>query len=76
MTPEALQSTMLKMQGYEIVTFQRKPGLWRASITPTADNRETGIGTRQIRSFLTDEDCTSEAEAEKSAASAIRNISK
>ncbi len=67
---------MVKIQGYEIVTFQRKPGLWRASITPLDEKRETGIGTRQIRSFLTDDDCSSEAEAEKSAANAIRNISR
>ncbi len=67
---------MLKVHGFEIVTFQRKPGLWRASITPLDEKRETGIGTRKIRSFLTDEDCTSEAAAEKSAASAIRNMSR
>jgi len=70
-----LDSEMVKISGYDVVTFQRKPGKWRASIAPIDDTRRSsGIATRQMRSFLTESDCATEAEAEQSAVVAIRNL--
>jgi hypothetical protein len=70
-----LKEMMLKMPGYEVVTFQRKPGLWRASVTPTAP---PGVPKHrnEMLSFVTSEDCASELEAEKAASRAIKNLSR
>jgi hypothetical protein len=65
---------MKNVLGYEVVTFQRKPGLWRASITPGVNLRATDANTRHMLSFMTPDDCSSEVDAEKSAGVAIRNL--
>jgi len=64
---------MVKSADYEIVTFQRKPGLWRASIT----RRRVWTDTqgKVMLSFVTTEDANSEESAEKAANEAIRNLS-
>ncbi len=64
---------MAKPSDYDIVTFQRKMGRWRASISqkrPWA--RPQGI---VMVSFVTDEDAESEADAMKAANEAIKNLS-
>jgi hypothetical protein len=59
---------------FEVTTFQRRPGIWRASIMPIAPPtvREARVTTR---SFITEEDSVSEADAEDAARKAIRAIS-
>jgi hypothetical protein len=56
--------------GFEIVTYQRQPGVWRASVTPTGRSNSGKI----IRSIVTPDDCVTEEEARKSAMRAIKNI--
>jgi hypothetical protein len=65
---------MVEISGYKVVTFQRKPGRWRASISPLVDLRASEAGTKEILSFLTAEDCATEADAEKSARYAINKL--
>ncbi len=61
---------MAKISDFEIVTFERAPGCWRASFTPKgAPIRMNG---NILRSLLTAEDAPSEAEAIKAASDAIR----
>ncbi len=56
--------------GFEIVTYQRQPGLWRASVTPSGRSSSGKI----IRSIVTPDDHATEEEARKSAMRAIKNI--
>ena len=65
---------MIKILGYEVTAFQRKPGYWRASITPEADHRPSNVGTSKTLSFLTEEDSISEDEAIKAASAAIKGL--
>ena len=55
---------------FEGVTYQRQPGLWRASFT------SKGLTTSGliIRSVVIPDDCASEEEARKAAMLAIKNI--
>ena len=55
---------------FEIVTYQRQPGLWRASVTPSGRSNSGKI----IRSIVTPDDCVTEEEARKAAMRAIKNI--
>lgn len=58
---------------YEIVTFQRKPGLWRASVTrKDAWNRIRG---HVLLSFITTKDSESEEGAKKAAGDQIKDLS-
>jgi len=64
---------MAKLSDYEIVTFQRKAGRWRASITQKrAWARPQG---NVMLSFVTDEDVDSESDAMSAANEAIKNLS-
>jgi hypothetical protein len=56
--------------GYEIVTYQRQPGIWRASVTPKG-SATSGL---TVRSVVTPDDWTSEDEARKAAIRVIKNI--
>jgi hypothetical protein len=56
--------------GFEIVTYQRQPGVWRASVTPSGKSNSGKI----MRSIVTPEDCVTEEDARKSAMRAIKNI--
>lgn len=55
---------------FEIVTYQRQPGLWRASVTPKGS---AASGTA-IRSVVTPDDCGTEDEARKAAMRTIKDI--
>ena len=59
---------MADVSEYDIVTFERKPGQWRASITPKARSG----ATRDPAGLVTKEDCDSEEGALKAANEAIR----
>jgi len=58
---------------FSIVTFQRKPGHWRAAITP---NDRSGIFILGITvaSFVTQDDFPSEADANRAAEQLIKTL--
>jgi hypothetical protein len=64
---------MAKASDYKIVTFQRKPGLWRANVTPVVQRDATKQGTK-ILGFVTAEDCSSEEAAVVAANRAIKEL--
>ncbi len=64
---------MAKPSDFEIVTFQRKAGRWRASISPK--RALTTTQGKVMLSFVTDEDADSELDAVKAASEAIRSLS-
>ncbi len=64
---------MANASDYEVITFQRKPGLWRASITPRAQRGEIKQGKTML-SILTDDDSASEEDAKKAAIQTIKEI--
>ena len=55
---------------FEVVTYQRKPGIWRASITP----KGMTVSGKITRSVVTPDDCSSEDEARKAASRVIKLI--
>ena len=71
MTPE--RTTMAKASDYRIVTFQRKPGQWRANITPIVAPATIARGAA-ILGFVTAEDSSSEEGATIAANRAIREL--
>lgn len=58
---------------FSILTFQRRPGLWRASVSPKVPMSMTIVG-KTILGFVTEEDCESEEAAEMAARKAIRKL--
>jgi len=64
---------MAKPSDYRVVTFQRKPGQWRANITPIVQPVTTTRGAALL-GFVTSEDSNSEANAAIAADRAIREL--
>jgi hypothetical protein len=64
---------MAKASDYQIITFQRKPGHWRANVTPIA-KPATGRPGATILGFVTSEDSSSEEGAAIAANRAIREL--
>jgi hypothetical protein len=64
---------MADQSQFSILTFQRRPGHWRAAIN-RKDRTAINMGGVMLKSFVTSVDCESEQEAEKSAQKAIRQI--
>ena len=64
---------MAKPSDYRVVTFQRKPGQWRANITPIVQPVTTTRGAALL-GFVTAEDSSSEANAAIAADRAIREL--
>ena len=64
---------MAKPSDYRIVTFQRKPGQWRANITPIVPPVTITRGAA-ILGFVTSEDSSSEENAVIAAGRAIREL--
>jgi hypothetical protein len=64
---------MAHISEYWIVTYERKPGHWRAAITPTA---RFGIKVRgdKVLSIVTPDDSASESEAKFAAEQLIRKL--
>jgi len=62
-----------KASEYEVATFQRKPGRWRANITPVVNPGTATQGTT-TRGFVTADDSLSEEGAAKAADQAIKNL--
>jgi hypothetical protein len=63
---------MAKASDYRIVTFQRKPGQWRANITPVVAPATITRGA--ILGFVTAEDSNSEENAVIAAGCAIKEL--
>ena len=55
---------------FEVVTYQRQPGIWRASVTPKGA-ATSGMLTRSV---VTPRDYATENEARKAAMRSIENI--
>jgi hypothetical protein len=64
---------MAKASDYRIVTFQRKPGQWRANITPIVPPATITRGAA-ILGFVTSEDSSSEEGATVAANRAIKEL--
>jgi hypothetical protein len=64
---------MAKASDYRIVTFQRKPGRWRANVTPIIQPATSKQGTT-ILGFVTTEDSGSEEGAAVAAVRAIKEL--
>ena len=63
---------MTRNSEFTIVTYQRKPGHWRAAITPKAGSENVVRG--EVRSVVTPDDYESEFEAELAAEKLIRTL--
>jgi hypothetical protein len=64
---------MADISKFSIVTYQRKPGYWRAAIIPKVRSVIVDGGDT-VRSVVTPDDCASEAEAELAAQKLIRKL--
>jgi hypothetical protein len=64
---------MAKASDYKIVTFQRKPGRWRANVTPITQPATRAQG-KTILGFVTTEDSGSEESAAIAADQAIKQL--
>jgi hypothetical protein len=64
---------MADISEFSIVTYERKPGYWRAAMTRKV---RTGAvaGGDQVRSMVTPDDCASEPEAQLAAQKFIRKL--
>ena len=65
--------SMADISKFSIVTYQRKPGHWRAAIIPKVRSVIVDGGDT-VRSVVTPDDCASEAEAELAAQKLIRKL--
>lgn len=64
---------MAQISDYSIVTYERKPGFWRASVTPKAPARSVGDNAK-VRSIVTPNDFASEVEAQLAAEKLIKRL--
>jgi hypothetical protein len=64
---------MAKASDYKIITFQRKPGRWRANVTPITKPAASRQGVTTL-GFVTTEDSSSEESAAIAADQAIREM--
>jgi hypothetical protein len=64
---------MAKASDYKIITFQRKPGQWRANVTPIVQPVTVTRGATLL-GFVTSEDSTSEENAVIAANRAIKAL--
>jgi hypothetical protein len=64
---------MAEISQFSIVTYQRRPGHWRAAITP---HRQSGtfIRGKTTSSFVTPDDFASESDAKLAAEKIIRKL--
>jgi hypothetical protein len=71
--PDFRDDSMADISEFSIVTYERKPGYWRAAITQKV---RTGIavGSGKVRSIVTPDDHASEAEAQAAAEKLIRKL--
>ena len=65
--------SMADISEFSIITYERKPGHWRAAIIPKARSGNVDAGDT-VRSVVTPDDCASESEAELAAQKLIRRL--
>jgi hypothetical protein len=66
------EAIMAHISEFTIVTYQRKPGHWRAAITPKALSENVVRG--DVRSVVTPDDHKSESDAELAAEKLIKTL--
>jgi hypothetical protein len=64
---------MAELSQYSIVTYERRPGHWRAAITPFRQSR-TAIQGKTTASMVTPDDHASEADAQFAAEKIVRKL--
>jgi hypothetical protein len=64
---------LAELSQFSIVTYERRPGRWRAAMTPYRQSSGFILG-RTTSSFVTPDDFASEAEAKLAAEKMIRKI--
>ena len=64
---------MADISEFSIVTYERKPGHWRAAITRKGSAGMV-VGGDKVRSVVTPDDYASESEAELAAQKLIRRL--
>jgi hypothetical protein len=64
---------MAELSQFSIVTYERRPGHWRAAITPIRRSG-TFIQGKTISSFVTPDDSVSESDAKFAAEKIIRKL--
>jgi hypothetical protein len=64
---------MAHISDYFIVTYERKPGHWRAAVSPKILDRRGAPG-KTVNSTVTPDDSVSESEANLAAAKLIRKL--
>jgi hypothetical protein len=64
---------MADISKFSILTYQRKPGHWRAAITPVRDSG-SGTSTETVISTVTPDDFASEVDAQSAAEKIIRRL--
>jgi len=64
---------MADISEFSIVTYERKPGHWRAAITRKIQSGITAEGDK-VRSVVTPDDCASESDAQFAAQKLIRKL--
>jgi hypothetical protein len=62
---------MAQISDYSIVTYERKPGHWRAAVIPKGSGMDRGD---MVRSVVTPDDFASEADAQFAAEKMIRRL--
>jgi hypothetical protein len=64
---------MADISEFSIVTYERKPGHWRAAITRKVRSGIV-VGGDKVRSFVTPDDYASESDAQLAAQKLIRKL--
>jgi hypothetical protein len=64
--------TMAELSQFSIVTYERRPGHWRAAITPV--RQSAAVTGRTISSIVTPDDFASEPDAKFAAEKIIRKL--
>jgi hypothetical protein len=64
---------MADISRFSIITYERKPGHWRAAIIPKTRSGIVDAGDT-VRSVVTPDDCASESGAELAAQKLIRRL--
>jgi hypothetical protein len=64
---------MAELSHFSIVTYERRPGFWRAAITPVPQTA-TVIQGKTTSSFVTPDDFASESDAKFAAQKIIRKL--
>jgi hypothetical protein len=64
---------MAELSRFSIVTYERRPGYWRAAVTPIG-RPEKFVPGKTISSIVTPDDSASELDAQLAAEKIVRNL--